>query len=148
MVRIPNKPTIAEQLTSIFNHYWRQISILLGVIILLSLFFPRGKVLLYSYQLNDVAREEVVAPFNFPILKTDIELQGDLAEAVKSEPFIFTRSQDLVNNQVAGVEKYFNLVDSIQHGNKKLSDSQDSLYRNRFSDQYDAARIAFQSDSA
>ena len=148
MVRIPNKPTIAEQLTSIFNHYWRQISILLGVIILLSLFFPRGKVLLYSYQLNDVAREEVVAPFNFPILKTEIELQGDLDEAVKSEPFIFTRSQDLVNNQVAGVEKYFNLVDAIQHGNKKLSDSQDSLYRNRFSDQYDAARIAFQSDSA
>ena len=46
--------------------------------------------------MNDVAREEVVAPFNFPILKTEDELQNDLNEAIQSEPFLFLRSQDVV----------------------------------------------------
>ncbi|MCS5625481.1 MAG: hypothetical protein NZ748_06430, partial [Candidatus Marinimicrobia bacterium] len=148
MVRIPNKPSLTDQIWSILNHYWRQIAILLVVIAILSLFFPQGKALIYSYQLNDVAREEVVAPFNFPILKTAIELQSDLDEGIKSESFLFSRSQEVVDDQVVGVGEYFNLVKSIQNANKKLSDSQDSLYRNRFSDQYDAARIVFQSDSA
>ena len=148
MVRIPNKPSLTDQIWSILNHYWRQIAILLVVIAILSLFFPQGKALIYSYQLNDVAREEVVAPFNFPILKTAIELQSDLDEAIKSESFLFFRSQEVVDDQVVGVGEYFNLVKSIQNANKKLSDSQDSLYRNRFSNQYDAARIVFQSDSA
>ena len=103
MVRIPNKPSLTDQIWSILNHYWRQIAILLVVIAILSLFFPQGKALIYSYQLNDVAREEVVAPFNFPILKTAIELQSDLDEAIKSESFLFSRSQEVVDNKVVGV---------------------------------------------
>ena len=148
MVRIPNKPSIYQKFSDILNHYWRQISILMAVIAVLSFFFPQGKALLYSYQLNDVAREEVVAPFNYPILKTDQELQSDLDEAIKSEPFLFSRSQDIVDGQVASIHKYFSLVNALQLGNKKLSASKDTLYRNRFSDQYDAARVTVQSDSA
>ena len=148
MVRIPNKPSFYQQVLSILNYYWRQISILLLVIGILSFFFPRGKTLLYSYQLNDVAQEEVVAPFNFPILKTDDELQSDLNIAIKSEPFLFLRSQDVVDGQVAEIDDFFTLVKAIQAGNNKLSDSKDSLYRNRFSDQFDVARISVQSDSA
>jgi hypothetical protein len=102
MVRIPNKPSLTDKIWSILNHYWRQIAILLVVIAILSLFFPQGKALIYSYQLNDVAREEVVAPFNFPILKTAIELQSDLDEAIKSESFLFSRSQEVVDDQVVG----------------------------------------------
>ncbi|MBT4808354.1 MAG: hypothetical protein HN665_00810, partial [Candidatus Marinimicrobia bacterium] len=116
MVRIPNKPSIYQKFSDILNHYWRQISILMAVIAVLSFFFPQGKALLYSYQLNDVAREEVVAPFNYPILKTDQELQSDLDEAIKSEPFLFSRSQDIVDGQVASIHKYFSLVNALQLG--------------------------------
>ena len=148
MVRIPNKPSFYQNTMTILNHYWRQISILVGVVVLLSFFFPRGKTLLYSYQLNDVAQEEVVAPFNFPILKTDDELQADLEKALKSEPFQFSRSQDVVDGQIAMIGNFIDLVEAIQASHKQLKDSKDSLYRNRFSDQYDAARVAVQSDSA
>ena len=137
MVRIPNKPSFYQKVLNILNYYWRQISILLLVIGILSFFFPRGKTLLYSYQLNDVAQEEVVAPFNFPILKTENELQSDLNIAIKSEPFLFLRSQDVVDGQVVEINDFFTLVKAIQSGNNKLSDSKDSLYRNRFSDQFD-----------
>ena len=148
MVRIPNKPSFYQNTMTLLNHYWRQISILVGVVVLLSFFFPRGKTLLYSYQLNDVAQEEVVAPFNFPILKSDEELDADLEKALKSEPFQFSRSQDVVDGQIAMIGNFINLVEAIQASHKQLKDSKDSLYRNRFSDQYDAARVAVQSDSA
>ena len=148
MVRIPNKPSFYQNTMTLLNHYWRQISILVGVVVLLSFFFPRGKTLLYSYQLNDVAQEEVVAPFNFPILKSDEELDADLEKALQSEPFQFSRSQDVVDGQIAIIGNFIDLVEAIQASHKQLKDSKDTLYRNRFSDQYDAARVAVQSDSA
>jgi len=148
MIRIPNKPSIYKQLSQIINHYWRQISILITVTILLSLFFPQGKTLLYSYQLDDVAREEVVAPFNFPILKTSNGLQLDLDDALESEPFLFIRSQNVVIKQINVIESYFDHVNLIQLANKKLAKSKDNLYRNRFTEQFDLSRIDVQSDSA
>ena len=148
MVRIPNSPSLYKQLSKVINHYWRQITILITVIILLSFFFPQGKTLLYSYQLNDVAQEEVVAPFNFPILKTSDQLQLDLEEALNSEPFLFLRSQDVVSKQIEVIDDYFKHINLIQLANIKLAESKDDLYRNRFTEQFDLARINVQSDSA
>ena len=148
MVRSPNSPSLYKQLSKVINHYWRQISILITVTILLSFFFPQGKTLLYSYQLNDVAQEEVVAPFNFPILKTSDQLQLDLEEALNSEPFLFLRSQDVVSKQIDVIDDYFKHINLIQLANIKLADSKDDLYRNRFTEQFDLARINVQSDSA
>ena len=148
MLRSPNKPSLYKQLRKIINHYWQQIAILTTVIIFLSFFFPQGKTLLYSYQLNDVAQEEVVAPFNFPILKTSNELQLDLDDALTSEPFLFLRSQNIVITQINVIEAYFDHINSIQLANKKLAKSKDTLYRNRFTEQFDLSRIDVQSDSA
>jgi putative nucleotidyltransferase with HDIG domain len=148
MLRSPNKPSLYKQLRKIINHYWQQITILTSVIIFLSFFFPQGKTLLYSYQLNDVAQEEVVAPFNFPILKTSKELQLDLDDALTSEPFLFLRSQNVVVTQINVIEAYFDHINSIQLANKKLAKSKDTLYRNRFTEQFDLSRIDVQSDSA
>ena len=148
MVRSPNRPSLYKQLSKVINHYWRQITILITVTILLSFFFPQGKTLLYSYQLNDVAQEEVVAPFNFPILKTSDQLQLDLEEALNSEPFLFLRSQDVVSKQIEVIDDYFKHINLIQLANIKLADSKDDLYRNRFTEQFDLARINVQSDSA
>ena len=148
MVRSPNSPSLYKQLSKVINHYWRQITILITVIILLSFFFPQGKTLLYSYQLNDVAQEEVVAPFNFPILKTSDQLQLDLEDALNSEPFLFLRSQDVVSKQIEVIDDYFKHINLIQLANIKLAESKDDLYRNRFTEQFDLARINVQSDSA
>ena len=148
MVRSLNRPSLYKQLSKVINHYWRQITILITVTILLSFFFPQGKTLLYSYQLNDVAQEEVVAPFNFPILKTSDQLQLDLEKALNSEPFLFLRSQDVVSKQIDVINDYFKHINLIQLANIKLADSKDDLYRNRFTEQFDLARINLQSDSA
>ena len=147
MIRIPNKPSKIKKFITTVKYYWRQITILLSMVLILSLFFPRGKTLLYSYQINDIAREEVVAPFNFPILKTEEKLREDLNEAIKSEPYLFIRSQDVVNSQINALNDYFELIKLIQLATNKLKESRNELYRNRFSDQYNIARVGVQSDS-
>lgn len=147
MIRIPNKPSKIKKFITTVKYYWRQITILLSMVLILSLFFPKGKTLLYSYQINDIAREEVVAPFNFPILKTEEKLREDLNEAIKSEPYLFIRSQDVVNSQINALNDYFELIKLIQSATNKLKESRNELYRNRFSDQYNIARVGVQSDS-
>ena len=147
MIRIPNKPSKIKRFLSTINNYSKQIVIFLSMVFILSLFFPRGKTLLYSYQINDIAREEVVAPFNFPILKSEKKLNEDLNEAIKSEPYLFIRSQNVVDNQINSINNYFELIKLIQLATKKLKNSTNELYRNRFSDQYNITRVAMQSDS-
>ena len=147
MIRIPNKPSKIQRSFTTINNYSKQIVIFLSMVFILSLFFPRGKTLLYSYQINDIAREEVVAPFNFPILKSEKKLNEDLNEAIKSEPYLFIRSQDVVDNQINSINNYFELIKLIQLATKKLKNSTNELYRNRFSDQYNITRVAMQSDS-
>ena len=57
-----------------FIEYWIQYTIIVSLIILVSFLFPKGKSLQYAYQLNDIAHEEIIAPFTFPILKSEQKL--------------------------------------------------------------------------
>ena len=131
----------------ILSNYWKQISILILTIVLISFFFPSGNTLLYSYKLNDVAKEEIVAPFNFPILKSTQELENDLDEALKAEPFYFIRDQRVIEEQTNKLNQYFNIAEKIKRSQKRLNISKAKLYRNRFSKKYNESRVLFQSDS-
>ena len=97
--------------------------------------------------MNDVAKEEIVAPFNFPILKSTQELENDLDEALKAEPFYFIRDQQIIEEQINKLNQYFNLAEKIKRSQKKLNISKAKLYRNRFSKKYNESRVLFQSDS-
>ena len=60
-----------------FIDNWRQISIIFCLVVLISFLFPRGEVLQYSYKLNDITREPIIAPFTFPILKNVNDYEKD-----------------------------------------------------------------------
>ena len=62
----------------LIDKYWPQYVIIFCLIILISFLFPRGKSLQYVFQLNDVTQEPIIAPFTFPILKSDKKLKKDL----------------------------------------------------------------------
>ena len=66
-----------------------RVLILGSLVVATSFFFPGGKALEYNYELGDVTREEIVAEFNFPILKQEQQLENDLSEAIKTESFRF-----------------------------------------------------------
>ena len=62
--------TILDQFVS-QGQFWVQYIIIIGLILIISLLFPKGQSLKYSYQLNDITREPIIAPFTFSILKID-----------------------------------------------------------------------------
>ena len=128
MIRRQKKKSALESIISQANNNWKQNVMVSILIITLSFLFPRGKTLLYSYQLNDVSKEEIVAPFNFPILKNNVELQSDLDEAIALEPYLFVRSNSAVNNQIEEINTFFDLTKKNQIANLKLIESRNNLY--------------------
>ena len=147
MIRRQKKISILESTISQANNYWQQIAMLSLLIISLAFLFPRGKTLLYSYQLNDVSKEEIVAPFNFPILKNNVELQSDLDEAIALEPYLFVRSNSAVNKQIEEINTFFDLTKKIQIANLKLIESRNNLYIERFSKNFNKSRMIVEADS-
>ena len=60
---------------------------------------------------------------------------------------VFTEKRHGILQKVPITNNYFELIKLIQLATKKLKNSTNELYRNRFSDQYNITRVAMQSDS-
>ena len=55
----------------LLDKYWIQYLIIFCLVLIISLLFPQGQSLKYTYQLNDITRDPIIAPFTFPILKSE-----------------------------------------------------------------------------
>jgi len=132
----------------LLNKYWPQYLIIIGLIYSISILFPLGKSLKYSYQLNDITREPIIAPFTFPILKSEQKLQKDLEDQKKSVPFIFNRIGKVVINQSAEINEFFAMVNELRYASWRLDESRRLVYERRYHRQYEKARSVFVSDSA
>ena len=113
----------------------------------ISLTFPTGFSIRYSYQLNDIANEPIIAPFDFGILKTDQKLNIDLEEARNSVPFSFSRNQDFVNNQISEIDTFFIYLNDIYSAHDLFISSQDSLYKYRYEPEFESFQSSFIADS-
>ena len=112
-----------------------------------SLTFPTGFSIRYSYQLNDIANEPIIAPFDFGILKTDQKLNIDLDEARSSVPFSFSRDQDFVDNQISVIDTFFIYLNDIYSAHDLFIASQDSLYKYRYEPEFESFQSSFIADS-
>ena len=130
-----------------FDKYLKQYSIIFSLIILISFLFPRGKVLKYAYQINDIASDEIIAPFTFPILKSEEKLKLDLNDRKKSIPFIFNRNDQIVSQSVSALTEFFNMVTDLRNAYWRLDQSEKLVYEMRYNKQYKKARLEFISDS-
>ena len=147
MIRKKFRLPLVDGFKLMFTTYRLQTFVLLGLIVLLSVFFPRGKSLRYSYQLNDIAREQVIAPFAYPILKPDEVLQADLDEAFLSVPFLFERQQSVVDEGINRLNTSFDLLRNIRAARLKLEVSKDEVYRYRYEEVFQEKFNQYQSDS-
>lgn len=123
--------------------------ITMGCLVLaLSFLFPGGSSLKYKYQLDDIAPVEIIAPFDFHILVEEDRLQDDLDEAVKSEPFLFVRNQEVVDNRVAAITEFFNLSEQLRLARQQLQRSKDLMFRYRYTERYEETKSMVTTDSA
>ena len=123
------------------------ILIFFGLSFAISLTFPTGFSIRYSYQLNDIANEPIIAPFDFGILKTDQKLSKDLDEARNSVQFSFSRNQDFVNKQITDIDTFFIYLNDIYGAHELFISSQDSLYKYRYEPEFESYQTSFIADS-
>ena len=142
-----NKKPFFYIFTDIISRYRWQILIISALIMISSIFFPSGKSLQFTYQRDDIARETVIAPLTFPILKPEGKLQEDLDAAVESEPALFNRDQEVVNKQINKITKLFSTIDDIQKANSQLSQSANRVFRLRYEPEFQEALTEFHGDS-
>ena len=109
--------------------------------------FPQGKSLQYVYQLNDITREPIIAPFTFSILKSDEKLKKDLDERRRSVPSVFNRNDKIVNTQSTALNDFFSGVNDLRRAHLRLEESKRLVYERRYHKQYEKARSEFVSDS-
>ncbi len=133
---------------AVLHRYRFQLIIMLALVVVLSFLFPGGSSLKYKYQQDDIAPVEIIAPFDFHILVPESRLQADLEEAVKSEPFLFIRNQEIVDNQVAAIMAFFDQSEQIRQARQQLQNSKDLMFRYRYTDRYDETRTLVTGDSA
>jgi len=136
-----------QKIKSFFTENKFPILIFFGLSFAISLTFPTGFSIRYSYQLNDIANEPIIAPFDFGILKTDQKLNKDLDEARSSVPFLFSRDQDFVDNQISVIDTFFIYLNDIYTAHDLFISSQDSLYKYRYEPEFESFQSSFIADS-
>jgi putative nucleotidyltransferase with HDIG domain len=136
-----------QKIKSFFSNNKFPILIFFGLSFAISLTFPTGFSIRYSYQLNDIANEPIIAPFDFGILKTSQKLNKDLEEARNSVPFSFSRNQDFVNKQISDIDTFFIYLNDIYSAHELFISSQDSLYKYRYEPEFESFQSSFIADS-
>ena len=132
---------------SFFIDNWRQISIIFCLVILISFLFPRGEVLQYSYKLNDITREPIIAPFTFPILKNLNDYEKDKEIEKKSVPFIFNRKKNIVDSQLRGIDDFFKSINDLRSAKYRYNESKQLYYERKYHPTAEKAKSEFIADS-
>lgn len=131
----------------LIDKYWKQYLVIFGLILSISILFPQGKSLKYSYQLNDITREPIIAPFTFSILKSEDRLKEDLENQKKSVPFTFNRIDEIVEKHTASLNEFFAMANELRHLSWRLKESKQLVYERRYHKQYEKAKSELVSDS-
>lgn len=143
----------SEKFKQIFNKYllldkyWIQYSIIFLLIFIIAFLFPKGKTLKYAFQINDVTRNPIIAPFTYPILKSEEKLELDLEEKKKSIPFVFNRNIKRVDDQILAINNFFIDIEKLRSSTNRLEESKRLVYERRYHKQYEKAKSEFITDS-
>ena len=117
------------------------------IVILTALLFPKNRYSEFTYKINDITREDVIAPFDFPILKSETELTKDRAEALQKVPYVFHQNNEIQNNELANLEAFFSEINKVRTARNKYQDSARLLDRYRYSKRYEEVLAMHQTDS-
>ena len=96
------------------KYFW-SILVLLSLIFIISLMLPRGR----SYKYTDLKEgevyvgDEIIAPFNFAINKTDAEYSNDLRRVEDEVLSVFVRSDSICDYQLQRINAFFDSLESI-----------------------------------
>ncbi|MDD5765547.1 MAG: HDIG domain-containing protein [Candidatus Marinimicrobia bacterium] len=100
--------------------------LIISLVIAMALCFPRVHYSTLNYKVNDITRMPVIAPFDFPILKSDKELIDDRDEALKKVPFVFIQDESVDETEIQDLNRFYEEVNAIRSAKNKLDESRRS----------------------
>jgi len=87
---------------------WIKVGFLVVILVVTALMFPRTDTAEYNYEVNEITSEPIIAPFTFPVLKSEEELEQDRQQARLEVPFVFERRQSVADTQITRLNAFFN----------------------------------------
>ena len=141
-----SQPAVSNILTSL-SEFWIQYLIIFGLILFISLLFPSGQSLKYTYQLNDITREPIIAPFTFSILKIDKKYQQDLNERKKSIPFVFNRDEKIIESRMSALDQFFTDFNELRYAKWRFDESKQLVYEYKYNPSGEKAQSDYVADS-
>jgi putative nucleotidyltransferase with HDIG domain len=96
-------------------HLWlrvSQITLIALLLIVTALFFPRGKMFQFNYDVDQITTETIIAPFDFDILKTNEALETDRSARESSVQPVFiwdNTTRDIVSTSVDEMREQLSL---------------------------------------
>ncbi len=100
-------------------------SIIIGglTVIAMAAFFPKTRFDIFNYKLNDITRTSIIAPFDFPILKSEKELERDRNEALRQVAFIFIQDKKNEESTLNALRQFFDELDRIRAAKNKYEET-------------------------
>jgi putative nucleotidyltransferase with HDIG domain len=96
--------------------------IIFSFIMISMILFPRGMSYQYAdFKVGMVTDKEIIAPFDFPILKTEDELETEKEEVIKSVYLYFSLNQRIYEKQLLEFDNFFRQIYEVVNLKKKLS---------------------------
>jgi len=114
------RPVVADKRKSKSNNNKTSLflPLLLGLVLCftITLMFPRARSFQFSdLQVGDIyIGEEVIAPFDFPILKSEEQLKLDKEDRKNKVSYVFLKSDSLTNMQIKWLENFFQTIHIIR----------------------------------
>ncbi len=123
-------------------------AMLIAFVFLATLMVPRDRSQLYNYQVGDLIRQTVIAPYDFDILKPADQIDQEKDQIIKDTPQVFNNNTDVIKDQQGAITFFFQLARSVQLKYRQLQRTRDSreLYR-YVQDRYPALVKEARSDS-
>ncbi len=121
--------------------------VILGTILIIAWLYPGGRQFEYRYDLNEIAKETVIAPFTFPVLKSEALLEEERETARSSVPLLFHPDPDIIAGQLTDLQELFVRVNRIRRAEDKLARNRGLAYRHRYDEQAVATQHVVARDS-
>jgi len=90
-----------------------RLSIVLALVVLLALMFPRGESVELEYKVGAVwAQKDLIAPFSFPVFRDDRDYTREVEEAKRRVFEVFERDTQAVDAQRVRFDDFFHRLDA------------------------------------
>lgn len=101
------------------------------VVIIATILIPRERSHIYRYQIGEITRSAIIAPYDFDILKPEDVIEAEKREALKRVPFVFNHDPDAEIRSTQDIEQFFRMASALKQRYQSLKKSREdrNLYR-------------------